>query len=299
MNFKNKIRSYFCAVLCMYLAASSLLATNSIVYNLRIAETTKDVPRKPEYPGIAIITPFVQLREKYDKTKLIFGGGLGTLLYVTKTYYARVDGALARVVQKSKDQCRSRMQTDDLLFSGGYKFRLTNRINMTLSGLFGLPTHDDTHFDMGQFGYAHIGLGPQIDVSFILDALSRHSIRTAFRFIRFFPRYAFTYQSLPERVVDFTMGNMIDFFLAYHFVFGKNQFDIGYDANIYNHVRTNNQIAPTFVRNIGFVSYKRVFSVCDHPASLDLAFSYANDTPRSTTNYIRLITGWVSLGFDF
>jgi len=299
MKFNHNIKRYLFFVLGC-LVSSSAFATNSIVYNLRIAETTKGVVRNDEYPVMAVITPFGQLRERYDRrTRLIFAGGLGTLVYLTKTYYFRVDGAVARVVQKDGSLRRGRTQTDDLLFSAGYTYPCDDKTNLTLSFLLGLPTHKDTHLDMGELGYAHIGIGPQLDGAFVLDALSRHSIRVAFRFIHFFPRYISDYQKPIEHTVDFNMGNIIDFFLTYHLAFSKNQFDIGYDANIYNHVRTNCQIAPTFVRNIGYISYKRLFSVCGHPASWDLAFSYASDAPRSSVNYRHLVTGWTSLGFDF
>jgi hypothetical protein len=300
MRFRSKIKKCIFIACIIYISASFVHA-DSIVYNLRIAETTKDsdvVARLPEYPLMFTVTPFGQFRKKRDGTQRIFGGGLGTLVYITPTYYFRVDGAFARAVEKYQHVHQAHTQTDDILFSAGYSHHFTDRAKMTFSLLFGLPTHEDRHLEIVQFGYAHIGLGPQIDGAFHLGQLQCHSIRAAFRFIHFFPRAIPLCVNGAQQFVDFNLGNIIYLFLAYHINRGNNRFEVGFDESFFHHRRTCTDQEPTFMRSSYYAVYKRLFVAGNHPAAWALALSYGYDH-KIRDGYKRLITLWTSFRFDF
>lgn len=277
------------------------MLADSIVYNLRIAETTKDsdvVTSSQEHPLMVTMTPFGQFRKKRNGAQLMFGGGLGTVVYIRPTYYFRVDGAFARAVEKYQHIYQAHTQTDDILLSAGYSYPITDRTKMTFSLLLGLPTHEDRQFAIVQFGYAHIGLGPQIDGAFQLGSSRRHSIRTAFRFIRFFPRYIPQCANNVQQFVEYNFGNMIDLFASYHINRDRNRFEIGCDIGFFNHRRTDTKIEPTIIRSSFYTSYKRLFAVECHPAAWAIALSSGFDN-KVCNGYKHLITVWSSFRVNF
>lgn len=115
----------------------------SIVYNLRVAETSKRLDVKSMFPrpSLGTCTLFGTFRKKYNETKHTAVGGLFTLVYAPESFFLRVDGAFGRVASNIEGMHFSRTQTDDLLFSGGYSPTISDKIRMTFSGLLGFPTH--------------------------------------------------------------------------------------------------------------------------------------------------------------
>ncbi|HVX00999.1 MAG TPA: hypothetical protein VHA52_11265, partial [Candidatus Babeliaceae bacterium] len=70
----------------------------SFVYNMRIAETTRQQTyhQSYAYPFTGALTGINQWRRLYSGECEEVTGGIGTLLFSACSFYARVDGAVAR-----------------------------------------------------------------------------------------------------------------------------------------------------------------------------------------------------------
>ena len=64
----------------------------SIVYNLRIAQITKQTIANNKYETVALL--FDQYQKKYNGIRQNFVGGMGTFIYNFKSCYFRIDGAV-------------------------------------------------------------------------------------------------------------------------------------------------------------------------------------------------------------
>ncbi len=147
---------------------SNLYPASTLVYNLRIAETTTS-RRFEEFgnlPWVAAITTVGQFRQSRADVNQALGGALATLSYAQKNWFIRLDFAVAHLKRRSENfpnLDQSRTQTDDLLFSGGYGFSTSERSRFSLSGLLGVPTHKPLDLPILQFGSGHVGMGVQLD----------------------------------------------------------------------------------------------------------------------------------------
>jgi len=291
------IKILFFCLLCHVSAYGSI----SIVYNLKIAETTKrqDFEKNGEHPSTAAITGFNQFRTKYSGSRHNYGGSLLSYIYSPENYYARVDWAVAQVNVDGGSFKKG--QTDDLLFSAGYSHAFNHRSKCTLSGLFGMPTHKDLSILEPQFGYAHVGLGAQLDASFLFSQYSNdHSLRCAARIIHLFKRRV----DLLCNAFDFTMGNLIDLYVALHITSGNSRCDVGYNPTFL----CSGKIIPyltdvvqksNFKRNSFFGVYKYKFRLGSYPSSVALALSYGFDYESRVFGNKRIITAWSAWTFSF
>lgn len=128
----------------LFFHSSLLYCPMSEVYNLRIATTTK--PRQLErdqYQNLAIGTQFQTFRKKFNHNTHRAIGALAGYVHFHDPFYIRIDGAVAQVKEHNvhTGSCFARTQTDDLLFTGGYGHAFNENRSMTISGLFGVPTH--------------------------------------------------------------------------------------------------------------------------------------------------------------
>jgi hypothetical protein len=284
-----------------------LHAAISIVYNLRIAETTKRESFNPLFsrPAIATATLFNQWREKYNDIFQNIGGGLGTINYAPTSYfYARIDFAAAHVYEKNGAVRFSRTQTDDILFSSGYTYASSERKKITLSGLLGVPTHNDTSLEHIQFGYAHYGLGAQVDGAWHYLPRLNFSFRSAARFIHFFPRRAPAVVNNQIMNFDFNIGNLVDLFIAHHINVGRHRFEAGYNPSFFFAATIKPFLADAtrganYIRSNFYGSYKYYFPVRNHMTAIAAACSYGFDhTPQDIGNK-RVITVWASWSVNF
>ncbi|MGC2310848.1 MAG: hypothetical protein WA432_04465 [Candidatus Babeliaceae bacterium] len=301
----SRVKTMF--LICCF-GLSKLYSSVSIVYNLRISETTKRQRLEQQfgYPFIAVVTLFDQWRNIKDGTHDNIGGGLGTFLYSTKSFYIRADfaAAHARESNKALDLRFSRTQTDDLLFSGGYSRVLNKRTKMTLSGILGIPTHKDLSPEGIQFGTGHVGLGVQLDGSFVYSANQKQILMAATRYIHFFPRtIVFDINNQNERF-DFHVGNLIDLFIANLSNWGRHRLEIGYNpsflfgAKIYPAFDEVVQ-QTNFIRSSFYSSYKYGFLIYRLPSAVTLGISYGFDhIPKKFGNKY-IVTLWASWGLNF
>jgi hypothetical protein len=273
---------------------ASLFGSVSIVYNIKIAETTKRqaFEKNGEHPSLTALTPFDQFRTKYSGDRQNYGGTMLSYIYSPENYFGRVDFAVAQV---NTDHGRFvKTETDDLVFSGGYSFSINERAKLTLSGFFGVPTHKDKSIVEPQFGYAHVGLGAQLDGSLIFSKHNpEHSLRFAVRGIEFFNRTI----HVDSVRYHFTFGALVDLYIALHINIDSNRVDLGYNPTFL----VASSIKPflpdavkltEFKRNSFFGVYKRRFALKNNPSTAAVAVSYGFDFEPLEFGNKRIITVW-------
>lgn len=290
---------------CLFIILPSY-GSISIVYNLRVAQTTKRIIIDPLFPkpSLGTITPFGTFREKYNGVKHHCGGGLFTLIYSPHSFFLRVDAAVARVSSFDNGVYFKRTQADDLLFSGGYSPHISDKMRITFSGLLGFPTHKDTSLEFVQFGYGHYGLGGQIDGSFIYSSNRDHTIRCAARLIHFFPRTIAIPIENQFELFKYNNGNLADLFIAFHSKIGFHSIETGYDASFFFnaaiHPHYDDAVKKTnYIRNSFYGIYKYRYVIHDVAQMLALALSYGFDSKPKIYGNKRIITIWGSWTVNF
>lgn len=289
----DRLRTTALALIGLSISAS-LFSSISIVYNIKIAETTKRqaFEKNGEHPSTIALTPFDQYRNKYSGARHNYGGSMLSYIYSPETYFARVDFAFAQV--NADHGTFIKTETDDLVFSAGYSFTANDRAKFTLSGLFGIPTHKDRSLIEPQFGYAHIGLGAQFDGSLIFSKHNPdHSLRFAVRGIEFFNRKV----RVDAEHFNFTFGTLVDLYLALHINSDNNRIDFGYNPTFLVAASIKpflpDAVKQTeFKRNSFFGVYKRRFSFKKHPSAAVIALSYGFDLEPLDFGNKRIITVW-------
>lgn len=297
---KLKALSLSC-LFCLLLLGNQIFSVPSIVYNLRIAQTTKRQPTEKLFtkPSISTLTPFGQFRKKGDGTQINLAGGLFSQVYLLETFYLSLDLATAYVQQKKDAITSSTVQPDDLLFSGGYNYRLNDRIRFTFSGLLGIPTHTDKSLSHVQFGYGHLGLGLQADNSWTFKSYPQQSLRSAVRLIHFLSR------TLRVDGQTYDLGfNLADLFLASHTRFGTNNIEFGYNPSFLFRTHTSPNSNTTdqqfdYIRNSFYGHFKRKFLIYNTPNAFACSLSYGFDARPKITGHSRIVTIWASWSVNF
>jgi hypothetical protein len=278
----------------------------SIVYNLRIAETTKRqaLEERHRNPFIMAATFFNQWRERYSGPHELITGGLATFIYSYCSLFARADFAVAHVSEKGQDLCFSRTQPDDILFSLGFSHKFRERTKITLSGLLGIPTHKDLSFDGIQFGTGHVGAGLQLDGSFAYSKNGHHSLMGAARFVRFFPRpVCFAVGELTQ-LFDLDIGTIADLLIVHHSNWGRHRVEVGYDAAWGFGAAIQPALVEviekaSFMRNSFYGSYRYGFLICSIPSAVTFGLSYGFDQRPKQFGLKQIITLWGSWGISF
>jgi len=201
-----------------YLIFSVLLLFNkifsvSIVYHFRIAQITKQpIYGHIDNHNLAIALFFDQVMKRYSGDILKnFSGNLNAFIYNFKSYYLRGDFAYAYVMETIKKKLEfSGMETDDILLTFGRNFHINDRAKITVSGLFGFPTHKNYHLQHVQLAYAQVGLGAQIDGIYKLK--EKDTFIWGVRALYFVPRNALDDCNKNHK---FTVGTLSDILIAY------------------------------------------------------------------------------------
>ncbi len=306
MSIRVKDLRFSAFILWHFLTTPNITQGISIVYNLRIAETTKhhELEHDAMHSSLVGITPFDQFRRKYDGTRESAIGALATALYYTKKFYVRIDGAGAYVSEQKNDVHFQKTQSDDILFSGGYTKRLGERAIITLSGLFGVPTHKDTSLLNVQFGLAHIGLGAQLDGDFKYSQNEKHSVQTALRLIHFFERKTPCTVNESQENVRFKTGNLVDLFIAHHTTMDQQRFECGYNLTMLFDTKVHPHVADIvdkteFIRSSFYGTYKYKFSLLDFTNTFLLGVSYGFDHKPKKNGEKRIVTLWATWNVHF
>jgi len=274
---------------------------SSIVYNLRISQTTKRFAFDNHILNNSLsVTFYSQFRKTYTDVFLRTSGILGTYIYLKPSYYIQVDAAGGNIKKTSCILDQSQNQSDDILFSAGYSFNPTQDTRITCSGLLGIPTHQDKSLNEPQFGFGHIGLGTQLDAAVLLTNDAQNTLRSAARYIYFFKHST----PFEDNWYTFSTSNLVDLFVAYNHRWSTQRIELGYNptfafkALIHPHVQTIiNQ--TNFIRSNFFGSYRYNFAIAEHPSAITTALSYGFDHKPKTTGYARMVTAWFSWDIQF
>ncbi len=291
----------------IYLCLMSQIQAISIVYNLKIAETTKRQAIQALYthPSVAVLIPFERSAVLRGGIHQNAAGAIGTLIYSKQKFYMRMDFAAGHASTKGPTINVSKNQSDDILFAAGYSHDISDRTRFTISGILGVPTHKDTILQGVELGTGHVGLGAQADGSFLYTANQHHSFRAAARYIRFFERSISTKIAQECYYFKFNLGNLIDILIAHHSNWNKNALEVGYNPTFLFGARINppldNVTGETdFIRSSFYGAYARFFMIGKkHPSGVGLGFSYGFDHRPYLLGSKRIITAWVAWGVNF
>jgi hypothetical protein len=286
----------------------SSIQSASVVYNLRISETTKRQVRDKKYmhPRVLAVTLFDQFRKTHTETHDHIGGGLGTFIYARELFYARVEFAAAHVrsYNNTIDYHYSRTQTDDVLLTAGYSHILSKKTRMTFTGLVGIPTHRDTVLQGFEFGTGHVGIGAQFDSSYIYaqSLKNSHVLMGAARIIHFFPRTVFYTITDVTTAYRYNIGNLADLFISSSNTWGNHHTEVGYNptfafsASI--HPDLDDVVKQTnFIRSSFYGTYQYGFLLNNAlPIAVTFGISYGFDHRPKLYGNKYVVTAWISLG---
>lgn len=277
----------------------------SIVYNLRVAETSKRVYIEELllHPSLATATLFDTFRKKYNGTKHNCIGGLFTLMYAPELFFLRVDAAVGHVSSNTAGVHFDRTQTDDILFSAGYSPRMSKKMRLTFSGLFGIPTHKDTSLEYVQLGFGHYGLGAQLDGAFACSQNKNVTLRCAARLIHFFPTHVRATITSTKKY-NYNIGNLSDLFIALHYKKAAQSIEGGYNPEFFFNATMKPSFYDTikkanYIRHSFYGLYKYRFSIHTLMNMIAFALSYGFEpTPKIFGNK-QIWTTWASWSINF
>lgn len=301
---RTAIKPVFITIMCL-LCSFLPLGSVSVVYNMRIAETTKRQTQSQEFKNYSLAAGVVidQIRKRFDDHVQNIAAGLGTLIHVFGPFYVRADFAVGNVRDRF---CRikfSRTQTDDVVLYGGYSHALSKRVKATVSALVGIPTHHDSGFQGLQFGTGHLGVGGQLDTSYRYTADMNHALLGAFRYVRFFPAIVDISTLTINRRFSFNIGNLIDLLIGHSSRFGRQSVEFGYNAtfafggSLEPYILLEDDI--DFIRNNFYLNYRYFFLFYKHPSAVALGASWGFDSKPKTIGFKSIFTIWGSWGLAF
>jgi hypothetical protein len=304
MSNINLISYLFCILLGI--TASTIFGITTLVYNMRIAETTKAKNRAlvEPLPSIGALTTFAQFRAHNNPLRQSVGGALGTYIYARKGWYARVNAAAGKVHAHACDIVSiSRTQMDDILFTGGYGWRPSDQSSISLSGHLGIPTHNDDSLQLFQLGTGHVGLGAQIDGAYAYN--EAQTFIGAARFIHFFPRDVhLTLQEVNHTLTTY-IGNAFDLLFTYQHTWGPHLLGIGYNPTFIFGAKLEPTL-PAFsnlkthtTTNSFFCSYRYGFLLGTHLSAIIFGISYGFGSTPVPNDKVHTTTAWFSGGINF
>ena len=197
-----------------------------MVYNFRIGEVTKQpIAEKSKAKNHKVLALFFnQYRKRYTGMQQNFLGGLSSYIYDFKPYYARIDGAVSYIQERTDHTTTfSGTKVDDILFTLGRNFEINKRTLCTLSGLFGIPTHPVYQLKHSDFGTGQVGTGLQFDGSYKFT--HRDSLILGSRYLYFIPRHAYDILHVKYKLPG---SNVIDTLFAYRNIQKNHGFELGY-----------------------------------------------------------------------
>ncbi len=302
-------KANFKKLLILTIFISSQLSNSyaiSIVYNFRIAQITKQPIADPttnldnkKYTVLGLVFDVYQKKYTLGITQN-FAGALGAFTYNFKPYFFRTDFAVSHIKAKAYDTTTfSGTEADDILFTFGRNFVINDKSRVTLSGLFGVPTHRITTLEHVGFGYGQIGLGAQFDGTYRFDHV--HHLLYGTRYIYFAPRNAL---DATCKSYKFTIGNVADLLLALNNRWVKHGVEFGYTArfDFGSHITPNldDIVEKTnYIRNNFYLVYKYKFKIHETNNRLlfNIAYGFDSKPKRFGNKYI--ITFWGSYSVNF
>ena len=270
----------------------------SIVYNYRIAQITRQ-PVSADYNKQAVVLIFDQYLKKHSGTRQNFFGGFGSFIYDFEPFYYRIDSAVSHIHEKSLNGARnfSGSAIDDLLFTFGHVTKINPQAAITISGLFGVPTHRTHELQHADFGSGQIGLGLQCDAGYQIN--KKHAIVGGVRYLYFVPSTGLDCFLVRHR---FSVGNMFDFLISSRNNWGAHAFEFGYSvrAGFGLFVRpVLDEIEKQYGRSSFYGVYKYSYNTRHTAQRFLFNIAYGFDHGHRDFNFRHVITIWASLNVSF
>ncbi|HSW75562.1 MAG TPA: hypothetical protein VLG50_00810 [Candidatus Saccharimonadales bacterium] len=279
------------------------ISTVSVVYNFRIAQVTRkpialESNKRPN-SFAPLIFDFFQKTRCLDIAENYAGGLLTYTRNFAKYYYLRTDFAVAHVDQKIEHVNNVNVtETDDILFTFGRNFTVGQHSKMTLSGMFGIPTHRVHTLQRVGFGTGLVGIGGQLDG---LSPLGQH--------IDFLWGTRYNY-FIPAKTCDafgnsykFTVGSIADVLVAFQTSRQLSHgVEVGYDGRWGFGIKACPVIPDlsllNYMRNNVYVVYKYTFLTERVAHRLLFTISYGRDAKPKLHGYNAVMV-WGSWGIAF
>jgi len=289
-------------LLLLLLCNLTIHGTISMVYNFRIAQITKQpiAEQSDDHPNSVMGLLFDVYEQKYNQIHQNFGGGLATYIRNFIPYYFRIDGAVSHIkASLNGTTSYSGTQTDDILFTMGRDFLIGEQAKVTISGLFGIPTHAITGLQHASFGYGQVGLGGQLDGIYNLN--SHYALIGGTRYIHFFGRKAYAQN---QDLYKFNIGNILDLLFAGKYNGVKQGLELGYTARFQFGAKISPFLAnatstSNYIRNSFYGVYKYRFKIHELQNRFLLNLAYGFDSRPKTTGNKNIITVWGSWTVNF
>lgn len=287
---QKSLRLFFLVIFFQY----SIILSVSEIYNYRISQITKQHLFETNTHYTTVMLLFDEfLKKNYDNIQENYFGGFASFIYHPQPWYYRIDFAGSLISAKSDQSQFSGSQTDDILISIGRNWKNEKR-SITLSGLFGMPTHNVTILKHASLGYGQFGLGVQLDCDFAFN--KKNSFLLGLRYINFIPRQAI---DSSGNIFKFTIGNLGDILLASKNEWGKHGFEIGYTAKFDFGADIKPKVPDiieetNYTRNYYYAAYKYKFSIknISNKFILEASYSYDRKIKRLRDKYI--IIAWAT-----
>ena len=299
---KCSLAKYLCLY---YLVASQTVSAISIVYNFRIAQITKQTISNETRDNPAMLTAlfFDLYQKKYTgDISQNFIGGLGSYIYnFESSDYLRLDFAFSNIHEKAHQVTTfSGTEFDDILLTIGHNFQPTQQSKITLSGLFGIPTHPILDLEHVSFGYGQVGAGIQLDGSYQFKNNPTYFLWGT-RYLGFIPRCA---KTADENSYKFSIGNVGDLLVALKNNWNHHGLEAGYTAR-FNfgasvYPKYDDIVAKTnYTRNNFYVVYKYKFQKNNflHRFLINAAYGFDSKPKQYGNKYIIMI--WTSWSISF
>lgn len=292
--------------LCLYyMTSSTILSATSIVYNFRIAQITKQSINNETHDSPTMLTALffdVYQKKHTENISQNFIGGLGSYIYnFESSDYLRFDFAFSNIHQKTNGVTTfSGTEFDDILLTVGHNFQPNNQSKITLSGLFGIPTHPILDLQHASFGYGQVSAGVQLDGSCQFKNSPTYFLWGT-RYLGFIPRCTL---AADQHYYKFSIGNIADLLVGlknnwnHHGLEGGYTARFDFGANV--SPKYDDIIAKTnYIRNNFYLVYKYKFEKNNylHRFLLNAAYGFDSKSKKYGNKYI--ITLWTSWSISF
>ncbi len=274
----------------------------SVVYNFKIAQITRQpiTDRTVQRDTMSwLLFDFFQKNSQL-KIRENYAGGLMTFNHCfAEKYYFRTDFAVGHTHQTIKKRTEVDItEPDDILFTSGRNFEISEKSRVTLSGLLGIPTHSVNTLERVGFGTGQVGVGVQLDG---LYKFNNHcDILCGTRYNYFIPRTAF---DALDNSYKFTVGSIADIIIGAqsnnllpHGVEGGYASRWGFGIN--SIPKISELESKSYQRNSFFLIYKYTLLTKRVAHRLLLGASWGFDSKPKLYGY-KAIMGWAAWGIAF
>ena len=286
-------------LLCIMLLQSVSMFSLSMVYNFRMAQITRQPigEQTDERPNSisALFFDYFQKMKNFDVRENYAGAITTYTRDIAKKTYFRADFAVIHAYQSvNKKTTVSLTEIDDILFTAGHNLIVKKNQVVSISALFGIPTHDVYNLQRIGIGIAQVGLGIQLD--------GMHKFHKPIDFLwgtrynYFIPRNAF---DLHENNYKFSIGSIADLLIALqsrtilsHGIEGGYSARWGFGANATPNITKLD--AFSYMRNSFYLVYKYTFLTkhIAHRFLLNIAYGFDSKPKLYGFNAVMVWAAW-------